>query len=144
MEPFCSAPFRPFNSHWINTMYRCAFAALAATCFIAPAAAQQRAFPQNALRGALTINSSSDATLNGQPARLAPGLRIRGQNNMLDMSGSVIGQKLLVNYAVDMQGLVKDVWVLTPEEAARKPWPTTPAEAQAWSFDPVAQVWTKP
>jgi hypothetical protein len=36
------------------------------------------------------------------------------------------------------------VWILTADEAARKPWPTTPAEAQAWSFDPVAQAWTKP
>ncbi|HEV7914595.1 MAG TPA: hypothetical protein VGP22_12585 [Albitalea sp.] len=132
------------NSHWIYTMYRCALAAVAAAFLIAPAAAQQRAFPQNALRGAIVIDSPTEVTLNGQPARLAPGLRIRGQNNMLDMSAGLIGQKLLVNYTVDIQGLVKDVWILTADEAARKPWPTTPAEAQAWSFDPVAQAWTKP
>ncbi|WP_280152838.1 hypothetical protein [Piscinibacter sp. XHJ-5] len=125
-------------------MYRCALATAAAICLVAPAAAQQRAFPQNALRGALVLTSTSDATLNGKPARLAPGLRIRGQDNMLAMSGSLLGAKLLVNYTVDMQGLVKDVWVLTPDEAAKKPWPVTAQEAQAWSFDPVAQVWTKP
>ncbi|MBW8828217.1 MAG: hypothetical protein JF606_02065 [Burkholderiales bacterium] len=126
-------------------MYRCAFAALTAVCLVAPAAAQtQRSFPQNALRGALIISSPSDAILNGQPARLAPGLRIRGQNNMLALSGSLLGLKLLVNYTVDIQGLVKDVWILTPEEAAKKPWPTTAAESQAWSFDAVAQVWVKP
>jgi hypothetical protein len=125
-------------------MYRCVVAAAAATCLIAPAAAQQRAFPQNALRGALIINSPYEATLNGQPARLAPGLRVRGQNNMLEMSGALLGAKLLVNYAVDTQGLVKEVWILTPEEAAKSPWPTTPAQAQAWSFDPVAQTWSKP
>ena len=42
----------------------------------------------------------------------------------------------LVHYTVDTSGLVKDVWILTPEEAASKPWPTRPQEAQAWRFDP--------
>ena len=82
--------------------------------------------------------------LNDQPARLAPGARIRGQNNMLQVSASVIGAKLLVHYTLDPQGLIQNVWILTPEEAARQPWPTTAAQAQTWSFDPVAQVWTKP
>jgi hypothetical protein len=126
-------------------MYRCAIAALSAACLVAPAAAQvQRNFPQNALRGALVITSHTEATLNGQATRLAPGLRIRGQDNMLQLSGALIGQKLLVNYTLDIDGLVKDVWVLRSEEAAKRPWPTTAAESQAWSFDPVAQVWTKP
>ena len=125
-------------------MYRCVLAGLVAACLVAPAAAQQRNFPQTALRGALVITTPSDALLNGRPARLAPGLRIRGQNNMLEMSGALLGAKLLVHYTTDTQGLVKDVWILRPEEAARKPWPTTPAEAQAWQFDPVAQVWSKP
>jgi hypothetical protein len=133
------------NSHWINTMYRCAITAISAVCLVAPAAAQTvRSFPQNALRGALQINSPNDAQLNGQPVRLAPGLRIRGQNNMLELSGGLLGQKFLVNYTLDIDGLVKDVWILTADEAAKRPWPTTAAEAQAWSFDPVAQVWTKP
>jgi hypothetical protein len=125
-------------------MYRCVLAAVAAACLVAPAFAQQRSFPQNALRGALVVATPQEATLNGQPARLAPGLRIRGQNNMLEMSGPLLGSKLLVHYTLDMQGLVDKVWILTPEEAARKPWPTTPAEAQAWRFDPAAQVWAKP
>jgi hypothetical protein len=125
-------------------MYRCAFAALAAVCIVAPAAAQQRAFPQNALRGALVITTPTEGVLNGQPVRLAPGLRVRGQDNMLAMSGTLLGMKMLVHYTVDLQGLVKDVWILTPEEAARRPWPTTAQESHAWSFDPVAQVWSKP
>ncbi|RQP23236.1 hypothetical protein [Piscinibacter terrae] len=126
-------------------MYRCAIAALSAACLVAPAAAQfQRNFPQTALRGALLITSPADATLNGQAARLAPGVRIRGQNNMLELSGALIGQKLLVHYTLDIDGLIKDVWILTPDEAAKRPWPTTVAESQAWSFDPAAQVWVKP
>ena len=70
--------------------------------------------------------------------------RIKGGSNLLVMSGAIVGQKLAVNYTIDTYGLVKDVWLLRPDEAARSPWPKTAAEAAAWSFDPVAQTWTKP
>lgn len=129
-------------------MYRCAFAALAATSLLAPVAlhAQElkRNFPPEALRGALVLRTPSEATLNDRPVRLAPGFRMRGQNNMLAMSGGLLGAKLLVHYTLDVQGLVKDVWILTPEEASNTPWPTTTEQAQRWSFDSAAQVWTKP
>jgi hypothetical protein len=62
---------------------------------------------------------------------------------MLAMTGPLLGQKLLVHYTLDTEGLLKDVWILTPQEAANRPWPTTPREAQSWGFDPVAQVWVK-
>ena len=76
-------------------------------------------------------------------ARLSPGARIRGMDNMLQMSGSLIGLKLRVHYTLDASGNVNDVWVLTPDEAKREPWPKTPAEAQTWFFDWSAQAWTK-
>ena len=128
-------------------MLRPAFATLLAL-FVATAsggvAAQvQRVFPQNALRGALVIGDPPEATLNGDPARLAPGVRIRGTTNMLAMSGTLSGGRLLVNYTLDTSGLIKDVWILTPEEAARR-WPTTQKQADEWLFDPVAQTWTRP
>jgi hypothetical protein len=117
----------------------------AAFLFAMPAFAQvQRNFPQNALRGAIVFGAAPDITLNGQPARLAPGTRIRDMNNMTVVPGGLMGGRFLVNYTIDLSGLVKDVWVLRPEEAANQPWPTTPDQAQAWSFDPIAQVWTKP
>jgi len=126
-------------------MYRCVIAASAAFFVAAPAAAQvQRNFPQNALRGALVVDSPPQVTLNGRPARLAPGARIRGTQNMLEMSGALVGMKLLVHYTLDPEGLVKEVWILTPVEAAKKPWPTATIETQTWTFDPVAQVWSKP
>jgi hypothetical protein len=109
-----------------------------------PAMAQvQRNFPADALRGTLVVGDPPEITLNGQPARLAPGARIRGTNNMLAMSGSLGGQRLLVHYTIDINGHLKDVWVLTPEEAGRKPWPSTPAEAARWEFDAGAQTWTR-
>ena len=54
------------------------------------------------------------------------------------------GGRFVVHYTVDTSGLVNDVWILRPEEMAVQPWPTTREQAQAWTFDPVGQTWTKP
>jgi hypothetical protein len=135
------------NSHSINTMTRCLRLALAlALCAVAlPAAAQtQRNFPPTALRGEVVVGNPPEVVLNGKPARFAPGARIRGQNNFLTLSGSLAGAKLIVNFTLDGDGQLRDVWILRAEEVAVKPWPSTPEEALAWSFDAGAQTWTKP
>ncbi len=129
-------------------MPRCAPSALLATVLgalaVSTASAQlPRQFPSNALRGALTVVQPPDVKLNDVAARLSPGARIRGPNNMLQMSGALVGRKLLVHYTLDPSGNVHEVWVLTPAEAQRQPWPTTPAEARRWSFDWAAQTWTR-
>ena len=126
-------------------MLRFVTALTAVACLCAPAAAQvQRAFPQNALRGAIVMGVAPEIQLNGERARLAPGARIRDTNNMAIVPGGLVGGRYLVNYTVDTSRLVKEVWILRPEEAAVRPWPTSEAEAQAWFFDPVGQVWIKP
>ena len=126
-------------------MYRCALAALLVATLTTPATAQmQRSFPATALRGAIVISEPPALLLNGRPARLAPGARIRGQDNMVQMSATLAGAKLLVHYTIDTYGLVKDVWILRPEEAAVRPWPATLEQAQTWTFDPTAQTWSKP
>jgi hypothetical protein len=122
-------------------------AALVACIAFASGAASaqvQRQFPQTALRGTLVVVAAPEVTLNDAPARLAPGARIRDAGNLLQMSASLTGARLLVHYTVDSYGLVKDVWVLSPEEAAREPWPRTAEQASNWRFDPVAQTWTRP
>ncbi len=135
----------PNDSRWMNTMFRCALVTLCVAASIAPAAAQvQRNFPQNALRGNVEFTDPPDITLNRKTARLAPGVRIRGLDNMLQMSGALAGQRATVNYTVEDGGLINNIWILRPEELAMKPWPTTMDQAQAWTFDPVAQTWTKP
>jgi hypothetical protein len=131
----------------MNTMIRCAVALLMSFVLASSAWAQnvvQRGFPANALRGEISFGQPPEVVLNGQTARLAPAARIRGTNNLLMMSGALVGQKAVVNYTLDPLGLVLDVWVLTEAERAKQPWPTKAADARAWSFDPVAQVWTKP
>ena len=126
-------------------MLRILTALAAAACLCAPAAAQvQRAFPQNALRGAIVIGVAPEIQLNGDLARLAPGARIRDANNMTVVPSSLIGAKFLAHYTVDTSGLVKDVWILRPEEAAVRPWPETQRQAMEWRFDPIGQVWVKP
>ncbi len=110
----------------------------------AVAAQPARPFPATALRGALLVTQPPEVLLNGEPQRLSPGARIRGANNMLQMSGALVGQTLLVHYTRESNGLVHDVWILTPDEAGRRPWPTSPDEARRWAFNPAAQTWTKP
>ena len=123
-------------------MFRCVVTAALSAGLVWPAAAQTtRPFPPTALRGVLQITQPPEALLNGQLARLSPGARIRGANNMLQTSAIWVGQPLLVHYTQDPNGLVHDVWVLTPDEAARKPWPSSGAEAQRWEFNAAAQTW---
>jgi glycine/D-amino acid oxidase-like deaminating enzyme len=130
----------------MNTMNRCATLVVAALAFAGTADAQvtPRPFPATALRGELMVVQPPDVLLNGRPARLAPGARIRAENNLLQLSGALVNQRLSVNYTLDTNGLMLDVWILNAEERARRPWPTTPEQAAAWSFDVSAQTWSRP
>jgi hypothetical protein len=103
-----------------------------------------RSFPADALRGELVVTAPPEVRVNGQPFRLAPGARIRDADNRLVLSGTLVGQKRWVNYTRFADGQLREVWLLTPAEAAVQPWPRTPAEAAAWRFDPLAQRWLKP
>ena len=126
-------------------MLRCALLALSLTALSVSASAQiQRQFPATALRGELVVTLPPEVTLNRQPARLAPGARIRGMDNMLLTSGAALGQRLVVNYTLDLQGQMLDVWILNPVEAARRPWPRSPQEAAAWQFNPDQHTWSRP
>ena len=71
-------------------MLRFVTALTVAACLCVPALAQvQRAFPQNALRGAIVIGVAPEIQLNGAAARLAPGARIRDANNMVAIATSM-------------------------------------------------------
>jgi hypothetical protein len=118
--------FRLF-SLWIYTMNRCLQAlprrlALLALLFglalSASAQAPQRIppIPAHAQRGLLEITAPPEVLLGGQAARLSPGARIRGHNNLLVMSGALLGQPLPVRYVRDPQGLLHEVWLLTEAE----------------------------
>lgn len=106
--------------------------------------ALMRRFPRTALRGEIAFGAFPQITVNGKPAQLAPGSRVRDAANMNAMPGALAGNKAIVNYTVDSSGLVHDVWILRADEIAVQPWPRTPAEAGAWFFDDGAQRWSKP
>jgi len=89
----------------------------ASSLSLASAQSMLRQFPTVAKRGMLVVTTPPEVLLNGAPARLSPGARIKGVNNGLVMSGALVGQSVLVNYVRDGLGQVSEVWILGPEEA---------------------------
>ena len=96
--------------------------AMPALCASVSAFAQVnvRTFPPHAERGTMVVTYPPIIQMNGKSDRLSPGSRIHGANGMLVLSGSIVGQSLVVNYVREPLGLVHEVWVLTPQEAALK------------------------
>jgi hypothetical protein len=79
-----------------------------------------RQFPAAARRATLEVTTPPNVLLNGLPERLSPGARIKGPNNLLVLSGYLVGQRLVVNYLRDPQGLVHEVWILNQAEALQQ------------------------
>jgi hypothetical protein len=93
---------------------------LAGTGAVLAQDATPRDFPANAFRGTLVVLQPPEITMDGRPARLSPGSRIRGANRMMVLSATLVNQELTVNYTLEPNGMVHDVWILTPAEAALK------------------------
>ncbi len=139
--PRCVAPAR----RGFSVLFALLALAPAMLASISSAHAQSpllRPFPATALRGELVVTQPPEILLNQRPARLAPGARIRGIDNLLLLSGTVAGQRLVVHYTLDSLGQLLDVWVLSPAEMARRPWPTTTEQAANWVFNADAQTWS--
>ena len=79
-----------------------------------------RQFPAAALRGEMVVLAPPAITLDGKADRLSPGARIRDANNMLVMSGTLVKQKVVVNYLRESAGNVHEVWILNRDEARLK------------------------
>jgi hypothetical protein len=140
------------RSPWITTMQRCVHLALALGAGLmlllaSPAASAQspahRSFPITALRANMTVLAPPIVVVNGDERRLSPGARIRGPDNLFVLSGALVGQTYTVHYTLDVNGQLADVWVLNTTELANTPWPSTPAQAQSWAFDPLSQTWSR-
>ncbi|UGQ45499.1 hypothetical protein [Massilia endophytica] len=86
-----------------------------------PARAQQeREFPANAKRGRMAPGYFPELTLDGKVRRLSPSGRIFNQENLVEPMASLRGS-YVVNYTEDANGDIDRIWILTPEEARRKP-----------------------
>lgn len=128
---------------WLTAVALCCAATVHAQSF----GEAFRKFPATALRGTMvfrTTGTAAQATLNGRHVTLAPGARIFDADNRLLLLGDVDGVKAVVHYTQDLQQQPLTVWILTDAERKRRPWPTNPAEAQAWRFDPDTQTWSQP
>lgn len=95
---------------------------VAALALLAAAASAQvplRNVPKDVKYGHMTITSPPQVDLDGKTDRLSPGARVRNVDNMIIMSGTLVGKKVPVLYRREVTGMLHDVWILTPEEESK-------------------------
>jgi len=105
---------------WVGTAFTAGLTALFLTFAVATfAQGIRREAPKDVVLGQLVVTAPPNVTIDGKPDRLSPGSRIRDLNNMLVLSGSIVGKTLPVVYRRDAAGLVHEAWMLTEEEYAK-------------------------
>lgn len=75
-----------------------------------------RAFPKAAIYGDMVAQNHPLLTIDGKSEQLSPGARIFNQQNLLVLSGQLVGQSLPVNYLRDGGGQIHQVWILNSDE----------------------------
>ncbi len=80
-----------------------------------------RLFPQDSKRATFNGFVNGGVKLGRQTLAAAPGLQIRDQANLIVLSGRLDGvEDIPVRVQFDTTGAVWRIWILTPEEAAKK------------------------
>jgi len=93
---------------------------LASTCLsVALAHAQVRTIPGEAKRGKIRHVQETIVSIDGVEQRLAPGAQIRDEENRIIVP-TAVPAGAPVKYLLDAEGLVRRVWILTPQEAAKR------------------------
>jgi len=82
------------------------------------ASAQVRNIPEDARVGEIRHLQEMVVEIDGAAQQLAPGAQIRDASNRI-ITPSAIPPGTRVRYLVDASGQVRQVWILTPEEAQR-------------------------
>jgi hypothetical protein len=103
----------------MNRWIRIPLAGLALLAAVAYAQVPLRDVPKDIKHGHITITHPPQIDLDGKADRLSPGARIRNVNNMIVMSGTLVGKTVPVVYRREAAGMVHDVWILTPEEESK-------------------------
>ena len=83
-----------------------------------PAAAQLRTIPKDAQLAEIRHVQANIIELNGHQVPLAPGAQIRDTSNRI-MMPTALPAGALVKYRLDPSGQVREVWILSREEAAK-------------------------
>src|SRR2546423_9192171 len=90
---------------------------IACACLLSAAVhAQVRAIPGDAKRGEIRHVENMMVQIDGMPQRLAPGAQIRDAANRVVVP-TALPAGAQVKYLFNEEGLVRQVWILTPEEA---------------------------
>jgi hypothetical protein len=79
---------------------------------------QMRTIPEDAKRGVMRHVQEMIVEIDGARQRLAPGVQIRNASNLIVVP-SAVPPGTLVKYRLDKEGMVRQVWFLTPQEAAQ-------------------------
>jgi len=79
-----------------------------------------RPFPAHALRGEMVVTQPPLVKIDGVETRLSPGSRILDTYNRVVPATQLVNQAVAVNYTRELMGMVHEVWILRPEEAALK------------------------
>jgi hypothetical protein len=83
------------------------------------ASAQLRTLPAEAKRGTLRHVEDMVIEIDGARERLAPGARIRDASNLIIVPAA-IPAGAQAKYMLDHDGRVREVWILTREEAGSR------------------------
>jgi len=95
-----------------------AFFVLLLASLAIPAMAQLRTIPKDAQRAQMRHVQANVVELNGQQVQLSTAAQIRDASNRIIMPTAMPAGSL-VKYRLDATGHVREVWILTPEEAAQ-------------------------
>jgi len=89
---------------------------------VAPALSQtiQRPIPDETKRAAIAYSSGMMVTIDGQQTLLSAAAQIRDQSNLVIVPSALPPGGAVADYLLDFNGQVSRVWLLTPQEAARK------------------------
>ena len=93
---------------------------IAVACLASTAVyAQLRSIPDAAKRGEMRHLQDMAVEIDGTMLRLAPGAQIRDASNRVIVP-TAVPARATVKYLFNADGLVRRVWILTPEEAAKR------------------------
>ena len=92
--------------------------ALILMLFAAGALGQVRTIPADAKRAKMSHVQERVVELDGKRAMLAPGAQIRDASNRIIVP-SALPRDSLVKYRRDSRGAVREVWILTRQEAKK-------------------------
>jgi hypothetical protein len=121
-------PVPALFGRFFTTLFATLFAILSTlmlSCVTLSAVAFERPFPNDVKRGTMTLTNGQNLMINGKPRAFSGAIQIRNADNLIQMSGSISGNAMPINYTENFQGDIHRVWILTAEEARQKH-PTAP------------------